>query len=326
IDAPARLHLGFVDLNGSLGRNFGSMGLCIDSPSTRLRLSRHHELSVSGPDAGRAAEHAAAVLKALDASDSVRINIERAIPAHVGLGSGTQLALAVSAGVARLLDRPAETSRLAGLTARGLRSGIGIGAFEMGGFIVDGGRGEETVVPPVISRMDFPEAWRILLIFDDQHVGLSGRDERSAFAALPPMTDAVAARLCRIAMMQMLPAVRECRFTQFSMALNEVQNTVGDHFARFQGGRYTSDAVGTILNWLLEQGVIGVGQSSWGPTGFALLPNEQEAEQVLGWLESSLPEWFAADSRLRFEVVGARNHGADITPEMSDESTRKMAG
>ena len=31
ITSPARLHLGFMDLNGSLGRKFGSVGLAIDS-------------------------------------------------------------------------------------------------------------------------------------------------------------------------------------------------------------------------------------------------------------------------------------------------------
>src|SRR5258708_15684104 len=38
--APARLHLGFLDLNGGLGRRFGSLGLTIDGIGTRLTVTR----------------------------------------------------------------------------------------------------------------------------------------------------------------------------------------------------------------------------------------------------------------------------------------------
>src|ERR1700680_1975654 len=39
VTAAARLHLGFLDLNGGLGRRFGSIGLAIDAPRTRLTIS-----------------------------------------------------------------------------------------------------------------------------------------------------------------------------------------------------------------------------------------------------------------------------------------------
>ncbi|MFD0935973.1 GHMP kinase, partial [Methylobacterium trifolii] len=36
VEAPARLHFGFLDLHGGLGRRFGSIGLAIDAPAVRL--------------------------------------------------------------------------------------------------------------------------------------------------------------------------------------------------------------------------------------------------------------------------------------------------
>ena len=47
--APARLHLGFLDLNGSLGRLFGSIGLAIDRPRTELVLKRARAFNGRGP-------------------------------------------------------------------------------------------------------------------------------------------------------------------------------------------------------------------------------------------------------------------------------------
>ncbi|MGH6945016.1 MAG: beta-ribofuranosylaminobenzene 5'-phosphate synthase family protein, partial [Geminicoccaceae bacterium] len=37
--APARLHLGFLDLHGGLGRRFGSIGLTLEDIATRLRAT-----------------------------------------------------------------------------------------------------------------------------------------------------------------------------------------------------------------------------------------------------------------------------------------------
>lgn len=63
------------------------------------------------------------------------------------------------------------------MSERGIRSGIGIGAFRSGGLLVDGGRGLETDIPPIISRMDFPQQWRILLVFDTRQQGVHRAQE-----------------------------------------------------------------------------------------------------------------------------------------------------
>ena len=39
VQAPGRLHLGFLDPGATLGRAFGSLGLVIDGFETRLELS-----------------------------------------------------------------------------------------------------------------------------------------------------------------------------------------------------------------------------------------------------------------------------------------------
>ena len=200
-------------------------------------------------------------------------------------------------------------SHLAAILHRGARSGIGIGTFMHGGFVVDGGRGEKTEVPPVITHLSFPEHWRIILVFDDEVEGINGAEERRAFNTLPTMEKDISATLCRLTMMQALPAIVEQDCSQFGSAITEIQNIIGDYFSIAQGGRYTSPFLKSILDTMENMGATGMGQSSWGPTGFAIFPNETIAFQALKKIRD---EW-KAQSRLRFVLSEGFNHQAEIS-------------
>ncbi len=306
VAAPARLHMGFVDMSGDLGRRFGGLGLTLSGIQTRINVSPSPEFSGHGPSAARAVEYARQLSEALGLVGGVRIEIEEAIPEHVGLGSGTQLALAVSAAMARLHGLDASLSQLAVHLRRGIRSGIGVGAFEFGGFIVDGGRGPNTTVPPVLSHLPFPPEWRALLVFDNTRHGLSGVSEVMAFKALPIMAPDLSARMCRQLVMQLLPALAERDFALFSVAITAIQDQVGDYFSPCQGGRFSSPRMAEVLTWLTREGARGVGQSSWGPTGFAFF---EDATQAKSMLHAAAQRW---GEPLSFRVCGAQNHGAEI--------------
>lgn len=312
--APARLHLGFLDLNGGLGRRFGSLGVALEQPAYRVRLTAASRLLVSGPDAARAERHARLLGERLGWPTAVRIDIDEAIPAHAGLGSGTQLALAVGLGMARLFDLPVTAAEIARTLGRGIRSGIGIAAFEQGGFIIDGGHRTDhsqypQTLPPVLSRLAFPEPWRLLLIFDHHGRGLSGGEEKQAFTGLPEFPQALAAHLCHLTLMRALPALVEGDIHRFGAAIGEIQRHVGDHFAPAQGGRFASPAVTAVLDELALQGRTGLGQSSWGPTGFVLCANEHEARQLLGRLDTHRHHRMA---RLEFLIARPRNRPGSI--------------
>jgi beta-ribofuranosylaminobenzene 5'-phosphate synthase len=307
VTAPARLHVGFLDLHGGLGRRFGSIGLTLEGIGTSLRVEPAAETSASGPDAERAL---AAVRRLSEAwrIPPVRIDLAGAIPAHVGLGSGTQLRLAVGIGLARVFDMDAGTAEVARLLDRGARSGIGLGAFEQGGLLVDGGRSEDDAVPPIVARLPFPEDWRILLLLDQARHGLHGAAEIQAFARLPPFPEDLAAHLCRLTLMQLLPGVALADLANAGRALGEIQRAVGDHFAPAQGGRFASPAVAEALGWLASEGIEGVGQSSWGPTGFALVEDREAARR----LEAGMKRRCARARDLRIVIAKGRNQGAEI--------------
>ncbi|MBS7589271.1 GHMP kinase [Ancylobacter defluvii] len=307
IIAPARLHLGFLDLSGSLGRRFGSLGLTLDQPTLSLKMVPADELTATGPDASRARAAVERVATHFEFDPRVAITVERALPPHAGLGSGTQLALAAGSALAMLRGRPLDARTLTAALDRGARSGIGMGAFAEGGVLLDGGKaaGRDTP-PPILARHPFPADWRLLLAFDDKSQGLSGSEEVTAMNALPPFEDTLAGHLCRLTLMVALPALVEQDCAAFGAAIGEIQARLGDHYARAQGGRYTSKDVAAAMEFAAAEGASGVGQSSWGPTGFAILGAPDAAEQ----LAARLRQRFAHRPNLSFEVARGRNAGA----------------
>src|SRR4051812_44631923 len=109
VHAPGRLHLGFLDPAGSLGRRFGSLGLVIDGPRTVLELGRaESDRFAAAPPAEAALERARFHLETLRDTTNCRapvaLRLRSALPAHAGLGSGTQLALAVGRAFCTAFD------------------------------------------------------------------------------------------------------------------------------------------------------------------------------------------------------------------------------
>jgi beta-ribofuranosylaminobenzene 5'-phosphate synthase len=311
VSAPGRLHLGFLDLNGGLGRRYGSIGLALDTPSTDVTVTRAGTTSASGPESDRVLAVVARCVAALDLKGHYKVEVERAIPAHAGLGSGTQLALAIGSALMRLEGLVLSPQQIGDLAGRGARSAIGMAAFEGGGFIVDGGRGALDHPPPVLIQMPFPEDWRGLLVLDARAQGAHGDRETQAFAALPPFPEALADRLCRLVLMQLIPGLKEADIAAFGAALTQIQGIVGGHFAAAQGGSpWTSPAVGELLKTAAGLGATGIGQTSWGPTGFAFVPSPDVADRLYHSLVGD-----AKAMGLEIVIVRGRNTGAAIAAD-----------
>ncbi len=299
--------MGFFDLNGSLGRRFGSIGLSLDAPRTMVTIARAAADRVSGCEAERAARALSLMVRALDLPEGHALSVKTAIPAHSGLGSGTQMALSVAAALRRLHTLPPDPRGDAVCLGRGARSGIGVGLFARGGLVVDGGRGSATAVPPLLARLPVPAGWRILLLLDRSGNGLSGAVETAAFADLPPMPADASGEICRLLLMQALPGLAEADLPAFGAAIMRVQQVVGDHFAAAQGGRFTSPRVAGALTALAGLGAHGTGQSSWGPTGFAFAASAAEAARLVAALRPT-----GAAEGLDITICRALNRGASI--------------
>ena len=295
-------------MSGALGRHFGSIGVALQEIYTQVTLSSASQLQVSGASSERALKITRQLCQTLQVSDALAIRIDDAIPEHIGLGSGTQMALAIGAALNAYYDLSLSVRDIARLADRGARSGIGIGVFEQGGLVVDGGRGPQTLTPPLLSRMPVPEDWRFILVFDERGQGLHGEQEISAFRELPPFPRHEAERLCYLLLMQGLPALAEQNLTAFGEVISALQDSVGQHFAPVQGGVFTSQPVAEAMAWLQQQGAVAIGQTSWGPTGFCAVANPVIADALLQDLQRHF-----VSHHLRFKIVSARNQPAVCT-------------
>ncbi len=306
VTTTARLHFGFLDPSGRTARPFGSFGLSLDGPSTRVSLHRAEALAISGPESERAARYLKAIAQSCGVGHAYRLRVHQAIPPHAGLGSGTQLALAVGSAFAAAEGIALSPHEIAQRLGRGARSGIGIATFEAGGAVLDSGPCNGAL-PELVARVPFPEAWRVLLIFDAHAKGLDGASEVAAFEALPAFPEAEAEHLRARIMAHALPALAQSDFAAFCAEVGHLQARMGAYFASLQGGIFTSPRVADTLAWLHDQGVTGLGQSSWGPTGFAFVPSQEAGEALLAAARGR-----AKHGALRFTLAQGRNQGASV--------------
>ncbi|MEJ2272726.1 MAG: hypothetical protein P8X91_09705 [Candidatus Bathyarchaeota archaeon] len=102
VKSPARLHFGLIDMNGKMGRFFGGIGLAIDKPNVILEAQNSNFFSFKGEKKELTKVFAKRFLKIYNISSQVSIDVKQIIPEHEGLGSGTQLALAIGAALKTL--------------------------------------------------------------------------------------------------------------------------------------------------------------------------------------------------------------------------------
>jgi beta-RFAP synthase len=308
VKTPARLHLGLIDLNGSLGRMFGGLGVGIDRPNFVIEAEPSATLTVTGQETQLATNLANRFFNAYPASQKAHIHVKEAIPAHSGLGSGTQFALAIATSLAKLNGIKATVPQLALAMGRAQRTGVGTAIFEKGGFVVDGGKKTGGAgFPPLIYRQPFPDDWRFLIAVPNVKKGLSSTEEKSAFNKLPPMPQAEVAKICHLTMLKLLPALAEKDIECFGEALTAIQIVTGNYFASVQGGTYSNAEVTQTLEFVRGLGVYGFGQSSWGPAVYGVVKREQ-AVPALKKLEAYLAKGVGGEAF----IAKANNRGATI--------------
>ena len=308
VRAGARLHFGVLDLRGALGRRFGGLGAAIPSPSLLLEVERSAGgVTAEGPDSARAEGFARRFLESHGLPGGARLVVHERIPAHSGLGSGTQLGLAVARALAELHGLPSDPATLAQAVARGQRSAIGTWAFALGGFIVEGGRrpGEEGIAP-LIGRFEIPPAWRCVVAVPPGKPGLSGEAEAAAFEQLPPPPEAEVERVSHLVLMQLLPALVEADLSGFGGALSEIQRITGAWFAPQQGGVFAPGQGEALIGRMAGWGAAGVGQSSWGPAVYGLVEGDAAGRSL-----SERCREFLGGKGLVFEV-GFAGAGAQV--------------
>jgi beta-RFAP synthase len=306
ISAPSRLHFGLWSLAGS-GRQYGGVGVMVDKPGLRSEIRPAAEFVANGPLAARAAAFARRWAEFhRQPLPACEFSIATAPPEHAGLGTGTQLGLSVAAGLSAWCGLPRQTPReLALSVGRGLRSAVGTYGFVLGGLIVEQGKLPTEPISPLDCRVDLPADWRFVLIRPAGLAGLAGETETDAIAALPAIAAATTDALIAEVRERLVPAAATGDFSAFAASLYHYGHAAGLCFAARQGGAYNGPVLTALVERIRELGYPGVGQSSWGPTLYVVLPSQAEAERLLQLLSPT-----ASGETLEITIAAPANAGA----------------
>lgn len=321
VSTPARIHLGLIDMNGTSGRVDGSIGIALDKPGTLLEATANEELLVHGGDEGAretVRNIAECVLDAIHAGSRAKITLRSLCPRHVGLGSGTQLALATARAVCELYGKNIPVQDLAKITGRGGTSGIGTAAFAQGGFIIDGGhrfgtdgckesfrpsRASRGIPPaPVIARYSFPEDWKIVLAIPDVPPGANGSAEVDIFKNSCPVPLGEVREICHEVLMRMMPGLLERDLDLFGSSVNRIQEL---GFKRVEHSLQAPD-ISSLMETMQVAGASCTGMSSFGPAVFAI------ADTNLPDIVHAAQSCMDAQSGGTVCITSARNDGAQI--------------
>jgi beta-ribofuranosylaminobenzene 5'-phosphate synthase len=319
VSAPARLHFGMLDPAGLGARRFGGFGVGIESPRVVVNVGwagsgSRDEVVVSGSQADRATTFARRARSHFGLNGGVEVDVQDAIPPHMGLGSGTKLGLAIAHGLAELSGTSAGPEQLAEASGRGARSSVGVWTFADPGLVIEAGVPDERSISPLVARHAMPERWRCVLALPLGVEGLSGDAEERFFGRLresPSMEPSVS----RLLLTALLPGLLMGDIDEFGAALTEIQREMGSIFASQQGGVFHPRAA-PLVGALQAMGVGAVGQSSWGPTVYGIVDGPELAADVADGLRQT------AGDGTDVQVVDFDRRGAWIERGASRQAAR----
>jgi beta-ribofuranosylaminobenzene 5'-phosphate synthase len=315
VETGARLHFGFQNLSLAHDRLYGGVGVALSTPSVVVEASE-----ATGVDAPKAIESTVETAVETLGVSGATVRLQERFQRHVGLGSGTQLALACFRAIAAAYDRDVDIRAAAPALGRGGRSGVGVAAFERGGFVVDAGHPTErftsdppapggwTVPRPIVTQ-NVPASWRFVLVTPDVEPGRHGdTEDQSMQSAVKRADPGIADEIATLLTRRLLPALAERDIDEFGSAIARLGRLNGAWYADEQGGVYRPPA-GELIDFLDQtEAVTGAGQSSWGPTVYGLT-TEQKAERARADARDAL-DAAGVDGTVR--VVTPRNHGATV--------------
>jgi len=325
IKTPSRLHMTLIDLNGSYGRADGGIGLTINKPNFTL----HCELAEKGitidfnekidneeiknEAVKKITDSAERIINNFNFDEGFHFTVEEAYPPHSGLGSGTQMSLATAKLICEFNEINMDSIGLGAIVGRGGSSGIGMGAFDHGGFVVDGGhdlkdKGGSVLPssvnpakpPQLIARYDFPEKWELVVAVSKADTTVTGMREDDIFGKYCPVPKKDVEQLSHIIFMNLIPFLLEKNIEAVGDAINNIQNL------GFKNVEVTRQAqnVRDLMENMRESGAYGVGMSSFGPAVYGLIDkkNQDVYKATVDYL---------GDNGFVFKAH-AQNHGYEI--------------
>lgn len=324
VESGARLHFALLDMTGDLGRIDGGLGVALSRPRIVLQASQAEQST-----SNLFARHVNQVTKKLNdyygLDKGLRVNFLESYAQHAGLGSTTQIILSVGAAYNALYGGSLNARGLATILGRGGTSGIGVAAFEKGGFILDGGHSfgpgqeKDRFLPsrqsrsppgPVLFRAPLPRDWIFDVAVPATSRGLSGNTEAEFFAAHCPVEPHTTARIAHIVLSLVLPGVAQLNIGTFARGINAL-TTLG--FKKSEIDAQTRDVKQLLFDLnKYSANNAAIGMSSFGPAVFCIT-HAMMSEEIRKEIRSTMLDYLDEVGGEHY-VTHTRNCGAKVFP------------
>ncbi len=311
-----RLHFGFRNLCLNEKYIYGGVGMAIENPKISLVAETADRIICEDDRLTMYAEKAVEMLGV----KGVKIQIEEEIPEHIGLGSGTQMALSVYTAVSRVYCIDSNIREISPKLGRGKRSGIGVSAFEKGGFCIDEGHKNapghveslkygEWKIPAERYTSKIPEEWSFVVAMIEAIPGYSGEMEENLIRkVMLNAKNEIANKIDNVITNKLLPSIDRSDCKGFGSAISEISWLNGLWYEKYQNGIYRPP-IGNIIEILQEDNrIFGMGQSSWGPSLYCITVKDHENE-IRKKVHQVLNE---CDIEGKVIATSARNKGAEV--------------
>lgn len=305
--SPARIHLGFLEMNQSLPRFFGSLGLTISKYGYEIEIKNSDRFKVVSTDSNLKKKVLSILIKFKKNMKIpfCEIIINKFIPRHIGLGSGTQLSLSIGYLVSLFFDLKMTIDEIAIFLKRGKRSGIGIQSFKKGGFAIDLGKKKNSTGTPLeLINLKWPDEWKIILIFQNKKEGFSGNNEIFEFKKVDRLP--IKKNNCSELLLKVIPGIMERDFKTFCQGIQLIQENMSETFYRDKR-IFASKKIRQLFKDFSKNKLCGYGQTSWGPTGFVFCENSKKRNELLKSLEKYIN--LKNLDEINFVKVEGRNKG-----------------
>jgi beta-ribofuranosylaminobenzene 5'-phosphate synthase len=232
----------------------------------------------------------------------------------------TQLALGILKSILTLEGETRDILEMAEIVGRGGTSGIGLWAFDRGGFVLDAGHSTDDKMtfapshyskakpPELLWHSTLPDDWYFVVAIPEVGRQIYGAEEKNMFECYCPIPREEVAEVSHMVLIGVLPSVLHNDIQTFGRSLSLIQNT---GFKRIEND-LQGDFIRRLLEVFIELGAVGSGLSSFGPATYGVVKGKESAEALTESIRRYLQE---SGINGRVFYSNTNNEGAKICGE-----------
>lgn len=286
VRAGYRIHLGFYRFLDD-GLVYGGIAASLENPQIMVSAKKCNEYVITAPT-----EYSKKVINnVLDylGINNICIEVGGFVAHHVGLGTTTRLTLATLTAVSTLYRLDIDVTEAAFKLGIGIPSSAGLYTFLYGNLVIDSGFSSYCIedpsdikcLPKPVAILPIPKDWYVIVITPLDLKDFSGKEEENILKEVSEYPKQQ--ELYReVSNLKSAIALRD--FQAFSKALRRIQELTGEYFSKYQGGVFREDICAEIVEALNKIGIVGSGQSSWGPTVYGFTKSYAKAIEARNYI------------------------------------------